>query len=132
QRGVTSRPGSVREARSEAGLSLAGVAGLEVTRAAIHAIETGRVRPSRATLELIATRTGKPMEFFLDPSAAATLSSSEVAAAQFSTYELEQAYMTEDYEGTLRRGETLLNRRLSGGERARVQLAVGGARVQRG
>jgi tetratricopeptide (TPR) repeat protein len=64
-KGVEIRPGAVREARHEAGLSLAGVAGEALTRAAIHLIETGRARPSMPTLELISRRTGKPVSFFL-------------------------------------------------------------------
>lgn len=59
------RPGAVREARLEAGLSLADVADGQLTRAAIHLIEAGRSRPSMPTLELIARQTGKPINFFL-------------------------------------------------------------------
>jgi len=68
-KGVDVRPGSVRVARQEAGLSLAGVAGSELTRAAIHLVETGRSRPSMPTLELIARRTGKPLSFFVGEAA---------------------------------------------------------------
>jgi len=68
-KGVDIRPGAVREARDEAGLSLAGVADGQLTRAAIHLIETGRSRPSMPTLELIARRTGKPISYFLADSA---------------------------------------------------------------
>jgi len=64
-KGVDIRPGAVREARVEAGLSLAGVADGQLTRAAIHLVETGRSRPSMPTLELIARRTGKPITYFL-------------------------------------------------------------------
>lgn len=59
------RPEAVRQARVEAGLSLADVAGKAVTRAAIHLIETGKSRPSIDTLRLIAKRTGKPVSYFL-------------------------------------------------------------------
>jgi tetratricopeptide (TPR) repeat protein len=62
--GIDVRPGTVRSARLDAGLSLAGVAGSQVTRAAIHLVETGRARPSERTLRLIASRTGKPVSFF--------------------------------------------------------------------
>jgi tetratricopeptide (TPR) repeat protein len=44
---------------------MAQVAGDELTRGAIYLYETGRARPSRATLELIAARTGKPVSYFL-------------------------------------------------------------------
>jgi len=63
--GIDLRPGSVRQARLEAGLSLAQVAGDKVSRAAIHQVEIGRIRPSKRTLELISFRTGKPVEFIL-------------------------------------------------------------------
>ena len=66
-KGVDIRPGSARQARQEAGLSLSAVAGTEVTRAAIHLVESGRSRPSMPTLDLIARRTGKPVSFFLAP-----------------------------------------------------------------
>ena len=50
-------------------MSLAQVGKGHVTAPAIFLIETGRTRPSLPTLEHIARRTGKPVEFFLaDPS----------------------------------------------------------------
>ena len=58
----------MKQARHEAGLSLAQVGKGLVTAPAIYLIETGRTRPSLPTLEHIAHRTGKPVEFFLaDP-----------------------------------------------------------------
>jgi tetratricopeptide (TPR) repeat protein len=66
--GITLRPGAVKQARQEAGLSLAKVGAGHVTAPAIFLIETGRTRPSLPTLEHIARRTGKPVDFFLaDP-----------------------------------------------------------------
>jgi tetratricopeptide (TPR) repeat protein/DNA-binding XRE family transcriptional regulator len=70
--GVNLRPGSVKQARSDAGLSLAQLGKGHVTAPAIYLIETGRTRPSLPTLEHIARRTGKPVEFFLaEPGGAA-------------------------------------------------------------
>ncbi len=43
------------------------MAGSQLTRAAIYLVETGRARPSRRTLKLIAARTGKPIDFFRTP-----------------------------------------------------------------
>jgi tetratricopeptide (TPR) repeat protein len=63
--GVDLRPGAVKQARSEAGLSLAKVGQGCVTAPAIYLIETGRTRPSLPTLEHIARKTGKSVEFFL-------------------------------------------------------------------
>jgi tetratricopeptide (TPR) repeat protein len=63
--GVDLRPGAVKQARKESGLSLAQVGKGCVTAPAIYLIETGRTRPSLPTLEHIAWKTGKSVEFFL-------------------------------------------------------------------
>ncbi len=63
--GVSVKPGSVRQARKDADLSLAQVAAGYISRGAIHLIETGRSRPSMQTLELIARRTKRPISYFL-------------------------------------------------------------------
>jgi tetratricopeptide (TPR) repeat protein len=63
--GVDLRPGAVKQARAEAGLSLAKVGKGCVTPPAVYLIETGRTRPSLPTLEHIARRLGKSVEFFL-------------------------------------------------------------------
>jgi tetratricopeptide (TPR) repeat protein len=55
----------VRQARLDARLTLAQVAGSDVSRQAIHLVETGKARPSAAVLELIAQRTGRPLSSFL-------------------------------------------------------------------
>ena len=66
------RPGAVKQARTESRLSLAQLGKGHVTAPAIYLIETGRTRPSLPTLEHIARRTGKPVEFFLaEPTGAA-------------------------------------------------------------
>lgn len=65
RQGVSIREGSVYQARKEANLSLAQVAGGVVSRTAIHFIEKGRSQPSMETLRLIAHQTRKPIEFFL-------------------------------------------------------------------
>jgi tetratricopeptide (TPR) repeat protein len=48
----------VRNARLKAGLSLAQVAGSELSRQAVHLIETGKVRPTAHSLQIIARRLG--------------------------------------------------------------------------
>jgi tetratricopeptide (TPR) repeat protein len=66
--GINLRQGAVKQARAEAQLSLAQLGKGHVTAPAIYLIETGRTRPSLPTLEHIARRTGKPVEYFLaDP-----------------------------------------------------------------
>jgi tetratricopeptide (TPR) repeat protein len=64
--GLEVRPGAIRQARTEAGLSLGQVASGEVSRTAVFLAETGKTRPTLPTLQLIAARTGKPIEYFLD------------------------------------------------------------------
>ena len=66
---------AIRRARLAAGLSLAQVAGDDLSRAAIHRVEQGKVRPSLRTLQLIAERTGQPVERFLLPEAREQLES---------------------------------------------------------
>jgi tetratricopeptide (TPR) repeat protein/DNA-binding XRE family transcriptional regulator len=51
---------AVRQARLDAGLSLAQVAGADLTRQAVHLIEKGKVRPTRRSLGIIARRLGVP------------------------------------------------------------------------
>src|SRR5260370_28649966 len=63
--GIHVDPERVRAARVEAGLSLARVAGDDVSRTFIHFVERGRSRPSRGVLALIARRTGKPIGYFI-------------------------------------------------------------------
>jgi transcriptional regulator with XRE-family HTH domain len=65
--GISVDPARVREARRAAGLSLAAVAGDEVSRTFIHFVETGQARPSKPVLDLIALRTRKPVSYFLRP-----------------------------------------------------------------
>ena len=69
--GLAVRPGAIKQARAEAGLSLAQVASGEVSRTAVFLAETGKTRPTLPTIQLIAARTGKPLEFFLEDSEAA-------------------------------------------------------------
>jgi tetratricopeptide (TPR) repeat protein len=54
-------PDAVRQARLKAGLSLAQVAGSELSRQAVHLIERGKIRPTMATLRTIADRLGVPV-----------------------------------------------------------------------
>ncbi len=61
---MTIDPDLVRQARLRAGLSLAQVGGSELTRQAVHLIETGKVRPSARSLQVIARRLGVPAQSF--------------------------------------------------------------------
>lgn len=55
----------VREARKELGMSQATLAGDELTKGFISQLESGQVRPSIRSLQIIATRLGKPLDYFL-------------------------------------------------------------------
>jgi tetratricopeptide (TPR) repeat protein len=59
--GIDIKPEVLRQARARAGLSLAQVAGGELTRQAVHLIETGKVRPSMNSLKVIANRLAIPV-----------------------------------------------------------------------
>lgn len=113
--GVEIKPGSVRQARKEAGLSLGQVAGDDISRTAIYFVETGKSKPSMETLRLIADRTGRPLEFFLgDPKQPAGGSAAAVA-------ELERLLATGDNEGVVTAGERILERKLDGDIEAAVK-----------
>lgn len=69
----------MRKARIAAGLSMAQVAGDEVSRTFVYLIERGRSRPSQAVLTLIARRTGKPISYFLAKASQKSQSSNDLA-----------------------------------------------------
>src|SRR5258708_23967403 len=55
----------VRSARRDAGLSQAQLAGDELTKGFISQIESGLVRPSIRSLQHIASRLGRPLDYFI-------------------------------------------------------------------
>lgn len=58
----------IRKARLELGLSLSDVSGEDFSRAFLNQVELGRSRPSTRTLQIIAHRLRRPVEYFLqDP-----------------------------------------------------------------
>lgn len=121
--GVAIRDGSVREARAQARLSLAQVAGGVVTRTAIHHIENGRAQPSMETLQLIARQTRKPIDFFLlDPVSRAKLNDE-----MRTLHELESLSSVRDFEGVLSLGLPLLERRLGAHDLAYLRFYLGQA-----
>jgi tetratricopeptide (TPR) repeat protein len=128
--GINLRPGAVKQARVEAGLSLAQLGKGHVTAPAIYLIETGRTRPSLPTLEHIARRTGKPVEFFLaEPVGAAD-------DAQASLLELEVLVADGRNEDAIALGTTLLDRGTSAFRLGRIryflaQAYIGSAQPER-
>jgi tetratricopeptide (TPR) repeat protein len=65
--GIEVDPAALRQARLNAGLSLAQVAGPDLTRQAVHLIEKGKARPTLRTLRVIARRLGLPEAALLAP-----------------------------------------------------------------
>ena len=121
--GLRVRPGAVRQARSEAGLSLAGVAGTDLSRTAIFLIETGKSHPTLPTLELISERTGKPLEYFLDDEV-------PTAAAGIDFIEIEQLLASEDFERAKELTAYQLDGRLSRADAARLRFLKGQAHIR--
>ena len=122
RKGVAVRAGSVEQARREARLTLAQVAGGKLTRTAIHLIEKGRTRPSMETLQQIARQTHKPIEFFLNPDAPAALTE-----GQSQLRELERLTAVRDLDHVVEMGLTLLAQRWSAEDAAVIRLSVGQA-----
>ncbi|HSS61938.1 MAG TPA: tetratricopeptide repeat protein [Candidatus Limnocylindrales bacterium] len=113
--GINLRPGAVKQARLESGFSLAQLGKGHVTAPAIYLIETGRTRPSLPTLEHIARRTGKPVEFFLaEPVGAAD-------DAQASLIELEGMVADGRYPEAIAVGTALLERGTSAFRLGRIR-----------
>lgn len=77
--GVAVDPERVRQARATAGLTLAQVAGDEVSRTFLHQVEHGLARPSPPVLKLIARRTGRPLSYFMRSSTSAILTGKELS-----------------------------------------------------
>jgi tetratricopeptide (TPR) repeat protein/transcriptional regulator with XRE-family HTH domain len=122
-KGIAVRPAAVREARLEKGLSLADVAGADITRAAIHLVETGKMRPSMRTLELIARRTGRPVSHFL---AGHEVSEEQQAACD----ELSRLVDSGMYREAVALGGRLLGEKVDAATEADARLSVGRALVR--
>ena len=102
RKGVEIKAGTARQARLEAGLSLAQVAGTEISRTAIYFVETGKAKPSIETLKLIASRTGRPLDFFLSRPSTTEPRSSE------GTVEMERLIVRGEHAAALDAAESLL------------------------
>src|SRR5262252_4504301 len=122
-RGIAIRPEAVRQARMESGLSLSELAGGEITRAAIHPVETGKMRPSMRTLELIARRTGRPVSYFM----AGQQGSEE---QQASRDELARLVDSGAYAEAVALGGRLLDDGVEAGIEADVRFGMGRALVR--
>jgi tetratricopeptide (TPR) repeat protein len=106
-------------------MSMSQLAGSDITRQAIFLIETGKTRPSMRTLELIASRTGKPVAFFMrqhDHSTAAANPDSRVS-------ELQALCLQRQFDAALAMGQAILEQRLPLSVEAHVRHYVGQALV---
>ena len=107
-------------------MSLAQVGKGRVTAPAIYLIETGRTRPSLPTLEHIAQRTGKPVEFFLaDP--AGTADETQTALA-----DLEAMVGDGRFAEAIALGGSLLDLGTSAHRLGRIRYFVAMAHIQLG
>lgn len=116
--------GALRRARKEAGLSLAQVGGSELTRQAVHLIETGKVRPSWRSLELICRRLDRPIESLL-------LHREHVESARVAdeARELEQLTQVHQYERIVELARDMLESANTPSLRAFVHFYAGQARL---
>src|ERR1700682_566611 len=123
RKGVAVREGSVRQARLEARLSLAQVAADQLSRTAIHLIETPGLTPALETLRLIARKTQKPIEFFLlDPDG-----QPERTEPQRELRELERLTLLRDFDAVVKLGLRLLPKKWSRDDAALVHFYLGQA-----
>lgn len=107
---------------------MAQLAGRELTRQAIFLIEAGRTRPSMRTLELIATRTGKPKESFLRKRREEQSSHPEMGDS--AVVELQALCLQQQFDDAIALGLALLSRPLPSRVEAYVQQYVGQALVR--
>jgi tetratricopeptide (TPR) repeat protein/DNA-binding XRE family transcriptional regulator len=124
RRGVESKPGTVKQARAEAGLSLAQVAGDELSRTAIYFVETGKAKPSMETLRLIATRTGRPLDYFL------SRQNPTESRSTAGTEEVERLIVTGDAAKALATAEQLLQAQQDPDVAARIKFLMSTAHLR--
>src|SRR2546422_1441809 len=113
--GVDIKPGTVKQARQEAGLSLAQVTNGAVSRTAIYFVEVGKAKPSIQTLRLIAERTGRPLDYFLARPSTMQPRSSPL------TSEMERLLETGDVHNGVKAGLELLEKDRDAETDARVR-----------
>jgi tetratricopeptide (TPR) repeat protein/DNA-binding XRE family transcriptional regulator len=122
--GVDVRPGRVKQARLDAGLSLGQVAAGAVSRTAIYYVETGKARPSMETLRLIADRTGRPLDYFLtEPSTMEPRSTARTA-------ELERMLATGDVPAALEAAQAMLDEERDPELAARLKYLMANAHLR--
>lgn len=128
-RGFELRPGAVRTARLEANLSLAALGGGDISRNGLFNIESGRSRPTLPTLRLIASRTGKPIDYFLEPGQEQLLGEEWDEKSRLQIDELQELVVTANWSAAREVADRLEASRLDDWALARVQLLAGRVRV---
>lgn len=88
----------------------------DISRTAIYFVETGKAKPSMETLELIAARTGQPLDFFLTGSAEGYFHAGAKIA------ELERLLISGDNASVVAVGEAALNQKSDQETQARIRL----------
>jgi tetratricopeptide (TPR) repeat protein/DNA-binding XRE family transcriptional regulator len=113
---VEVKPGTVKQARLEAGLSLGQVARGDISRTAIYFVETGKAKPSLETLKLISERTGRPLDYFL------VSPIREDRSPSVAVMEIERLLASGDNLGVASMGETALGQTLDADTAARIKF----------
>jgi len=124
RKGVEIKAGTARQARLEAGLSLGQVAGTEISRTAIYFVETGKAKPSMETLKLIASRTGRPLDFFL------SRPSTMEARSSAGTVEIERLIATGEHAAALDAADSLLTLERDSEIAARIKFLMSTAHLR--
>jgi tetratricopeptide (TPR) repeat protein len=104
------------------------LAGTDFTRQTIFLIEAGKARPSMRTLEIIAGRTGKPVQHFLRGSAL-NPAPGDRGLADARVEELQALCLQQQFDKAIELGLPLLERPLAPRLEARVRHYVGQALV---
>ena len=103
-------------------MTLSQLAGAELSRQAIYLVETGKSKPSMPTLELIATRTGKAVSYFLSPARGG-----QPAMLDERVLELQRLCVQQQFQGAVELGEKILADSLPPSVAAQVNHYLGQA-----
>lgn len=117
----------IRAARRERGLSQSTLAGEELTKGFISQVESGLVRPSLRSLQILANRLGKPLDYFLGDE---TLASAK--RVTFHRLGAQAAAERGDWEVVRTESASVLERSPEPRERARVLSLLAGADLAAG
>lgn len=102
------------------------MAGSDMTRQAVHLIETGKVRPSSRTLEAIAARLGRPAAYFLAGAAKADARQPHRGGVE----ELQALCLQQEFDAAVQFGLRMLEAEPDPSSEAQIRLYVGQALVR--